>query len=77
MNAEQMLSVIAIIRAYATNDAEGFEAMVKDAPETGYGDLIAFCLMILEYHHGDPVKYLDGMANGVLKMHVDEIARSN
>ena len=77
MTTEQMLSVCAILRAYATADHLGIEVLIKDAPASSYADVLAFALMLLEYHHGDPVAYLDQMANGVLAMHVQETAQSN
>ena len=77
MNTEQLLSVCAIIRAYADRDGESFEILVRDAPETGYGDLLAFIVMVLEFHHGDAVKYVSDMADGIVRLHIDEVARSN
>lgn len=72
-----MLSVCAILRAYALNDAEGFEALVKGGPAESYGDLLAFALMILQYHHGDPVAYLNEMANSLVVLAQQEAARAN
>ena len=78
MDTERLLSVTAIMRAYVTNDHKGFEALVKSAPETGYGDLLAFATMLIEYHTGEPaLAYLDRMANSLVSIACDEAARQN
>lgn len=78
MDTEQMLSVLAILRAYATADAEGMETLLADAPASSYADLLAFCLMILQHETGEQVlTYLDRMANEVLTMHVRALAETN
>lgn len=51
--------------------------MIKDAPASGYADLLAFALMLLQYHQGDAVAYLDQMANALVGMAREEAARRN
>jgi hypothetical protein len=77
MTTEQMLSVLAILRAYATCDAEGIETLIGAAPASAYADLLAFSLMTLQHQSGDVLAYLDRMANEVLTMHVRELAEQN
>jgi hypothetical protein len=73
-----MLSVLAILRAYATCDAEGIEALIKDAPAWSDADLLAFTVMLVEYHTGRPATdYIDQMCDGVVKLHIEEMARAN
>ena len=51
----RMLHVVACLRAYATGDAAWFD----------------FATMLITHHCGDPVAYLDQLAQGL----VDEVRR--
>lgn len=77
MDTERLLTVVAILRAYATCDAEGIEMLIKGAAAESYADLLAFALMLVQYHQGDPVAYLDQMANGLVVMAHEDAARLN